>query len=155
MATSGVRVPPPTVKPVTAFVPDSTTQRVRPSGESRASSAPAPIWPAPVLWRNARLPSAPNEQLETDAEGGLTTKRKRPSWLISTQQDAPPSLATGGPTGVRVPSAPSRKLETRPGKAAPPPAVWASETNSWFGLVGLNSAPSWPYPCAGENDCAS
>ena len=40
---SGVSVPPLTEKPVTALVPDSTTQSVDPSGESRASSAPAPI----------------------------------------------------------------------------------------------------------------
>ena len=74
----------------------------------------------------------------------MTSKRKLPSWLISIQQAAPPSLATGAPTGVRVPSAASVKLETRPGKAAPPAAVWASETNSSSGLVGLNSLPSWP-----------
>lgn len=45
---SGVSVPPLTEKPVTASVPDSTTQSVEPSGERRASSAPAPISPDAV-----------------------------------------------------------------------------------------------------------
>ena len=56
---SGVRVPPLTVKPVTALVPDSTTQRVLLSVERRASSAPAPIWPGPVLWRKVSVPPLP------------------------------------------------------------------------------------------------
>ncbi len=60
-ADSGVRVPPLTEKPVTALVPDSTTQSVEPSGESRASSAPAPISPAGVLWRKVSAPPLPIE----------------------------------------------------------------------------------------------
>jgi len=76
----------------------------------------------------------------------LTTKRNWPSWLISIQQAAPPSLATGAPTGLSVPSAASMKLETSPGKAGPPAAVCASETKSSFGSAGLNSLLSWPHP---------
>ena len=58
---SGVRVPPSTVKPETGLLPDSTTQRVEPSGERRASSAPAPIWPGAVLWRKVSVPPVPIE----------------------------------------------------------------------------------------------
>ena len=73
----------------------------------------------------------------------FTAKRNLPSWLISTQQAAPPSFATGAPTAVRVPSSASVKLDTRPGKAAPPAAVWASD------YVVLPAAklykPLWKY----------
>src|SRR5437763_15089290 len=84
-AASGVRVLPLTVKPVTASAPDSTTQSVLPSGGRRAFSAPAPIWPAPVLWRKVRVPPAPIELVEVDAEAELAANREV-SWWLSTIQ---------------------------------------------------------------------
>ena len=32
----------------------------------------------------------------------------------------------------------------------PAPALWALDTNSWWGLVGRNSLPNGPRPCAGN-----
>ena len=55
---SGVRLPPLTANPLTASAPASTTHSVEPSGESRASSAPAPSAPGGVLRRNVSPPPA-------------------------------------------------------------------------------------------------
>ena len=78
----------------------------------------------------------------------LTVNRNRPSWLISTQHGAVCRSANGEvPIDVSVPLAESWNAET-----VPVPALWALETNSWFGLVGRNSLPNGPRPCAGKGE---
>jgi hypothetical protein len=73
----------------------------------------------------------------------FTVNRKRPSWLISTQQGAVCLSAKGEvPIELSVPSPATLKAETLP--ASDPP--WAFETNSWLGSVGLNSLPNGPGP---------
>ena len=54
----GSRVPPFTVKPLTASAPASTTHKVDPSGERRASSAPAGAPASGVLPMSVSAPPA-------------------------------------------------------------------------------------------------
>src|SRR6185437_12448651 len=77
----------------------STTQRVAPSGASRASSAPAP---APFAngvadGCSVSVPPAAIENVEMVALAVFTAKSQWPSWLISTQHGAVWRLANGEP----------------------------------------------------------
>src|SRR3981081_2063566 len=82
----------------------------------------------------------------------LTVNRNRPSRLISTQHGAAWSPATGeAQIDVSVPSRPTPNADTLP-LLAPPCAF---ETNSWPGLVGRNSLPNGPGPCAANGDLAA
>src|SRR6266851_4710343 len=82
-AGSSVRAPPFTEKPLTASAPASTTQRVEPSGERRASSGPTGPCANGVLPRSVSSPPAAIEKLEIDDDAVLTANRYCPSWLIS------------------------------------------------------------------------
>src|SRR3977135_2944231 len=82
----------------------------------------------------------------------LTVNRNRPSRLISTQPGAVCWSANGEATvDVSVPSWPTPNADTLP-LLAPPCAF---ETNSWPGLVGRNSLPNGPGPCAANGDLAA
>src|SRR5450755_1502326 len=79
----------------------------------------------------------------------LTANRNLPSWLISTQHGAVCRSANGDdPIDVRVPFRDTRNADTVP-LLAPP---WALETNSCSGLVGRNSLPNGPGPCAANGE---
>ena len=52
------------------------------------------------------------------------------------------------PIEVSAPLAATAKAETVPLPAPP----WAFETNSWVGLVGRNSLPNGPRPCAANGE---
>src|SRR5450755_2927580 len=80
----------------------------------------------------------------------LTVNRNRPSWVISTQHGAVWRSANGeDPIDDSVPLLESLNAETVPEPAA---VLWAFDTNSWSGLVGRNSLPNGPRPCAGKGD---
>src|SRR5205823_5569531 len=80
----------------------------------------------------------------------FTVNRNWPSWVISTQHGAVWLSANGEPaTGDSVPFRESVNVETVP---VLEPTLWALETNSWFALVGRNSLPNGPRPCALNGD---
>src|SRR5579862_3507112 len=86
---SSIRLPPLTEKPATVLCAASTTQSVEPSGERRASSAPAPApFENGVEPIRDSEPSLPIEKREIVAAAVLTVNRYWPSWLISTQHGA-------------------------------------------------------------------
>src|SRR3954453_9036834 len=86
------------------------------------------------------------------AEPVFTVNRYRPSWVISTQQEAVRPLRYGvGLTAVRVPSAASWNADTLP---LPAPAC-ALLTNSWSESVGRNSEPIGPRSCAAYGEPAA
>jgi hypothetical protein len=72
---SSVTLPPSTAKPLTVFPPESTTQSVVPSGESRASPGRAVGAFTGVVWRRVSEPSLAIEKLEIDFESVFTTNR--------------------------------------------------------------------------------
>src|ERR1700733_7207144 len=79
----------------------------------------------------------------------LTVNRNSPSWLISTQHGAAwPSADAEPPMHRRAPPPAGRDADTAPA----PAALWAFETNSWYGLVGRNSLPNGPTPWAANGD---
>src|SRR5271157_4742855 len=86
--------------------------------------------------------------MEPDAV--FTVNRNWPLWVISTQHGAIWSSANGEPlTGDSLPLRWSRNAEIVPLSGA---VLWALDTNSWFGLAGLNSLPNGPRPWAGNGD---
>src|ERR1700677_58654 len=126
---SSVRLPPLTANAPTLPIRLSSTYRKRPSGLSRASTAPTP---------------------PGGASGGRPGRVSWPSWVISTQQGAVCWSANGeAPIGVSVPLKESANAETVP---VPAPTLWALDTNSWLGLVGRNSLPNGPSPWAGNGE---
>src|SRR5437588_1119973 len=79
----------------------------------------------------------------------LTVNRNRPSWVISTQQGAVCRSGNGElPIEARAPFRLTWKADTVP--ALEPPCAF--ETNSCDGLVGLNSLPNGPGPCAAKGE---
>ena len=82
----------------------------------------------------------------------LTANRYWPSWLISTQHGAVWWFANGeAPIELSVPPGASVNAETVPLPGPP----CAFETNSCVGLVGRNSLPNGPRPCAANGDPAA
>src|SRR5215471_8177843 len=147
---SSVRSPPLTANAPMAPILLSSTNRVRPSGLSRASTAPTPpVAPTGVLPSSVSVPPGAIAYREMLPDPVFTVNRNWPSWLISTQHGAVCRSAKGDdPIGDSVPSAASLNAETVPALAP----LWALDTNNWFGLVGRNWLPNGPSPCAGKGD---
>src|ERR1700722_1126244 len=148
---SSVRLPPLTANAPTAPILLSSTYRKRPSGLSRASTAPTPpVWPTEVLPSKVSVPPAAIWYREISPDPVFTVKRNWPSWVISTQHGAVWLSANGEPpSDVRVPLKESLNAETVP---VPAPTLCALDTKSWLGLVGRNSLPNGPSPWAGNGD---
>lgn len=72
---SGVGLPPPTENPLTVSWVASTTHKVAPSGESRASTAPSPLPPTGMSWSQVSAPLSATEKLEITDEPVSTLKR--------------------------------------------------------------------------------
>src|SRR5690348_17276638 len=88
-AASSVKLPSSTAKALTLARPASTTYRLFPLGSSRASNGRRPVGKLnTVLPRRDRDPSESILYREIEGTAVLTVKRYRPSWVISTQQDA-------------------------------------------------------------------
>src|SRR5215469_13559878 len=84
-----------------------------------------------------------------DALAVLTVNRKLPSCVISIQQGAVwLSGKDEAPMEVSVPFRATWKAETVP-LFVPPCAL---ETKSWLDLVGRNSLPKGPGPCAAKGE---
>ena len=142
---SSARSPPVTAKVLRTRPRPPVTDRVLPSGESRASTAPVPL-------RRGLVPSSVSEPSSEDRYREivfppvLTANRYRPSWPISTQhgavccrrrrtadrrQDAVPATLYAETLPLRAPSC-------------------AFDTKSWLGSMGLNSLPKGPGALGGE-----
>ena len=97
-----------------------------------------------VLPSSVNSPPAEIEKREIVPDPVLTVNRNRPSWRISTQQGAVCRSPNGeDPIGDSIPLLESVNAET---VALPAARLWAFDTNSWFGAVGLNSLPNGPKP---------
>src|SRR5215831_12039606 len=123
---SSVRLPPWTANSPTAPILLSSTYRNRPSGLSRASTAPEA--PTVVLPSSVSVPPEAIEYREIVPDAVFTVNRNWPSWLISTQHGAIwPSANGEAVTGESVPFAESVNAETVPLLTA---VLWALDTNS-------------------------
>src|SRR5664279_4216494 len=140
---SSVTSPPLTAKPLTTSPRPPVTNRNLPSGESRASAAPAPLVNWAVVPMSDSDPSRPMAYRERLPDPVLTANKYLPSWLISTQHGAVCPSGTGeSPIERRTPRWLTWKADTVP-RPAP---LCALLTYSSDGLVGRNSAPIWPSP---------
>ena len=123
---------------------------VVPSGASRASNGPSPVGPlnggAAEQRQRAVAADRVREMLRTRGVDGEQVPA-----VVADLDPARRGLAVGERRGAdrgQDAVAGDRNADTVP-RFAP---LWALETNSWDGLVGRNSLPNGPRPCAGNGE---
>src|SRR6202035_5835418 len=145
---SSLKRPPETANALTFAVAASTTYRVLPSAERRASNGrmPAPLLNA-VLVTRLKEPSAWMRYDEMVVLAVFTVQRYRPSCEISTQHGAVwPSAKGEDPIELSAPPPVTLNADTVP---LPAPAC-ALETYRCAGFTGENSLPNGPSDWAGN-----
>ena len=148
---SSVRLPPLTANVPTAPILLSSTYRKRPSGLSRASTAPTP----PVSADGGAAQQgqrAVGGDLVTGDLAGSGVHGEQELAVMGDLHPARRGLAIGERgAGERCQRAVKGVAERGDGAGAGA-ALCALETKSWLGLVGRNSLPNGPRPWAGNGE---
>src|SRR5580704_18093626 len=105
----------------------------------------------------ANVPTAPtllsstyrNRPLGLSRASTAPTPPVAATGVLPSRVSAPSGAIGELATGVSVPLKESLNTEMVP---VPAPTLCALDTNSWLGLVGRNSLPNGPRPCAGNGE---